>query len=116
VISPPLAGNRSEAVARLQSIPSGLDQRLLEALGRTVAERTAASIQQLPIGQLRAGMVLAEDVRSRTGVLLVARGQTVSAGLLARLLNLAQTVKEPLRVVVPDASTSWDRPSQPPPR
>ncbi len=48
---------------------------------------------------LKPGMVFCEDVRSRAGTLLVARGYTVSAGLLARLWNLPPgTVNEPIRV------------------
>jgi hypothetical protein len=46
-------------------------------------------------------MLLVEDVRSRAGTLLVARGLAVSAGLIERMKNLPPgTVKEPIRVVV----------------
>jgi hypothetical protein len=45
-------------------------------------------------------MQLAEDLRSRTGVLLVARGFVVSAGLVMKLQSLDAGVREPIRVLV----------------
>ncbi|MFZ5446049.1 MAG: response regulator [Myxococcota bacterium] len=56
----------------------------------------------LSIQGLQPGMVLAEDVRTRNGALLISRGHTVSEGLMVRLRNFAATlgVKEPLLVVL----------------
>ena len=64
-------------------------------------KKAGATIFDLNLAQMKPGMVLVEDVRNRAGVLLVARGYTVSQGLLARLQNLAPTIKEPIKVIVP---------------
>jgi hypothetical protein len=49
-------------------------------------------------------MVLAQDVRTRNGLLLVARGQEVTASLLQRLHNfsLLPGIQEPIQVEVRD--------------
>jgi hypothetical protein len=56
---------------------------------------------------LQPGMVLVEDVRTRSGALLITRGREVSDGLMVRLRNFAATVgvKEPLTVAVPEDET-----------
>lgn len=74
--------------------------RLVEALVAAVASWTASTVREVQLEEVRAGMVLAEDVRSRSGLLLVARGHAMSPGMLVRLHNIAASVREPLRVVV----------------
>jgi response regulator RpfG family c-di-GMP phosphodiesterase len=93
-----------EAVAALQGREGTYDPRVLEALEEEIATRTSTVILDLPLSQVRTGMVLGEDVRSRAGLLLVARGFIVSPTLLARLQSLAPGVREPIRVVVPASS------------
>jgi response regulator RpfG family c-di-GMP phosphodiesterase len=96
--------NSAEALAVMQSRQGHYDARLFEALEEEVASRTSSTVVELTLAQMRPGMLLVEDVRNRAGVLLVARGYTVSQGLLMRLQNLAPTIKEPIRVVVPTAA------------
>ena len=91
-----------EAIAVIQARPGQHERRHLEALAAEVADRTATEIREVPLAGLLPGMVLAEDLRARTGLLLVARGHTVSAGMLSRLQGLAG-VREPVRVVTPRA-------------
>jgi hypothetical protein len=56
-------------------------------------------------------MVLACDVRSPSGVLLVARGYEVTSGLLERLRNFPPGfVQEPILVRVPPQYNSAPRP------
>jgi hypothetical protein len=52
---------------------------------------------------LRVQMILAEDVRSLNGQLLISRGQEVTLALKERLKSFSsvQGVKEPIRVFVP---------------
>jgi hypothetical protein len=47
---------------------------------------------ELQIRELRIGMVFGEDLKSSSGMLLVARGQEVTAGLLERLRNFPADV------------------------
>ena len=65
-----------------------------------VEERAAATVRSIALTELRSGMVLAEDIRSRGGVLLVARGHTASPGMVAKLHNLGTSVSEPVLVVI----------------
>ena len=93
----------TEAVAQIQSRPSGHGQAVLKALEEEIANRTATSVRELPISQVQPGMELAEDLHSRTGVLLVARGFVVTQGLLMKLQSMDVGVREPVRVVVAPA-------------
>jgi CheY-like chemotaxis protein len=94
----------AEALAVLQARLGAYDPRILGALEEEVARRTATTIVELGLAQIKPGMLLVEDVRSRSGMLLVARGHTVSPGLLMKLQNLSPGVKEPIKVVAPVAA------------
>jgi hypothetical protein len=60
------------------------------------------------IETLREGMVLAADVRTRAGALLISRGHEVTFGLMTALRNYARTVgvAEPLSVELMGAASS----------
>jgi CheY-like chemotaxis protein len=88
----------AEALAIVEARPGPHPPGLLAALREDVKRRTATTVAELPLGEVKPGMLLAGDVRGRKGVLLVARGQTVSAGLLARLQGMG--VREKVQVVV----------------
>lgn len=63
---------------------------LIEAMNTIYADGGQRSrLRELLPAELRAGMVLADDVRMGTGAMLVPRGVMVSESLLARLANLA---------------------------
>jgi len=87
------------ALATMESRLLSNAPKLVAALQGEVAKRTETAVEELPMAEIRPGMVLVDDVRGRNGLLLVARGQVVSAGLLARLQ--AMGVVTQLRVVVP---------------
>jgi response regulator RpfG family c-di-GMP phosphodiesterase len=74
-----------------------------------VFERTAGGcdhnlrVREISSGGLRDGMRLADDVRSETGALLIARGHIATDQLIARLRNLRiGSIREPLIVVDDD--------------
>lgn len=83
------------------------DPEILDELLRVrAAKEAAAQAQQsmeIGVADLSAGMLLVSDVRTPEGVLLVARGQKVTVGLLERLRNFAANVgvEEPLHVLTP---------------
>jgi len=57
-------------------------------------------VMEIPLQELQVGMVLAEEVRTKDNVLLVARGYEVTRTSVERLHNFEEgSVKEPLRVV-----------------
>jgi hypothetical protein len=75
---------------------------LLDALA-TVREGDASlEICSVRIAQLRPGMILRADVRSRTGQLLLGKGQEITPSVIARLLSFGNSstgVVEPLSVM-----------------
>lgn len=79
---------------------------LLDALAAHVhVAGKGAQIRELTLAQLRPGMVLADEARLSNGALLAARGYEITDVFLARAANFARGgVKEPVRVVVRDAS------------
>jgi response regulator RpfG family c-di-GMP phosphodiesterase len=84
------------------------DPRLLAGLAVLAPERKQSTRREMALSEVTVGMVLADDVLSSAGALLVPRGQGVSAGLLSLLRNLSTgTVREPIvvgaqAVVTPD--------------
>jgi len=77
------------------------DLVLLDAFSRVVGVGGGAPIvRELPLDALRTGMMLAGDVRTVAGGLLVARGHAVTEQLIERLANLRTgQIREPLRVI-----------------
>jgi response regulator RpfG family c-di-GMP phosphodiesterase len=75
---------------------------VLEAFARLRGSAAASQhVQEIPLRSLRIGMVLAEDMRTKTGLLLVTRGFEVTPSFLEKTWNLREGyVKEPLLVVV----------------
>ena len=80
------------------------DPGLLEIFARIRGNRGKnADVHEIGLRALRPGMILAEDVCTLSGGLLIARGHQVTEGLLERIRNFydGQGVKEPIRVVFP---------------
>ncbi len=80
------------------------DPDLLAAFATLLGNRlTSAQEQDLLLAQLRPTMVFLEDVRSKGGGLLVARGHEITDSLIERLWNVARNVgiHEPMKVLVP---------------
>lgn len=78
------------------------DPALLEAFAALLGSGgPAEEIHELPLRQLRPGMIFAEDIRGATGALLIARGYEVTPSLLARIHNFPPgLLHEPVRVRV----------------
>jgi hypothetical protein len=78
------------------------DPAVLQAFVRLRGSAAASQhVQEIPLRLLRIGMVLAEDMRTKTGLLLVTRGFEVTPSFLEKTWNLREGyVKEPLLVVV----------------
>ncbi|MBL8950910.1 MAG: response regulator [Myxococcaceae bacterium] len=90
------------AFQTLKSRANQYDLALLDALGRHVQRSSEGpTVREVGVHELKAGMVLTEDLRLKTGVLLVPRGFEVTAALQTRFASMAAgAVKEPIRVVV----------------
>ncbi|MBI4551894.1 MAG: response regulator [Candidatus Latescibacteria bacterium] len=79
------------------------DPAAIEALKRVLAREFRYEHQSVPVDALVPGMVLADDVQTATGVLLLTRGQEITPALRMRLQTIAQTqgLHEPIPVLVP---------------
>lgn len=94
-MTPRLAVETLEATGKYSEV-------VIEAMNTIYADGGQRSrLRELIPAELKAGMVLADDVRMGTGAMLVPRGVTVSESLLARLSNLAPgALRGKLRVYV----------------
>jgi FixJ family two-component response regulator len=80
--------SRENAIHRLRTDADRFDpvviRTLTEVLGLELSEETTTEV---PLDQVRSGMVVAEDVCMRTGALLVPRSYRISESFLAKLRN-----------------------------
>jgi response regulator RpfG family c-di-GMP phosphodiesterase len=90
------------ALGTLQGRKGRYDPKMLDALARVKTKAASQGLNEIGLAAVRPGMFLVQDVMSSTGLLLVARGHEVTAGLLYRLRNMAPgSIREPLVVFVP---------------
>lgn len=85
------------------------DPAILQALADLHGSRhQEVFVQELRLSELAVGMVFDEDVPSAKGLLLIARGQEVTAGLLERVRNFSSDlgIREPIRMVTRAAAQS----------
>src|SRR5262249_5817573 len=91
------------ALATMRGRPGLYDPAIVAALCELHGEAGGRTeVRELPLARLRAGMVLAEQVRTKTGNVLCASGNMITATLLERLHSCSKRVglREPFRVVV----------------
>lgn len=94
------------ALATMGARSGQYDPKILAAFVHLKSEAPIPGLSELALAGVRPGMVLAQGVTSTSGLLLVARGQEVTVGLLERLRRLPKgTVREPLMVFVRPEAT-----------
>ena len=79
------------------------DPALLEMISVIRGENTSETkLLEVKFAEMRVGMVFAEDVKSSKGVLLIARGQEVTPGLLERVQNSMADhgIREPVQMIL----------------
>ena len=94
----------SQGIAVMRGREGEYDPRILQALaGLRAWDEEGREMRELRVADLRVGMILAEDVLAASGALLVARGQTISDGLMLRLKAFATNVgiREPILIAIP---------------
>jgi len=91
-----------EAYSELTSRNGIYDPKVLNALEMALGIEAKYEIRAVRIGELRGGMIFAEDVTSLEGRLLVGKGQEVTPALFERLKNFSRIspVNEPIKVLV----------------
>jgi len=75
----------------------------VKTLAQVEVPKDETQMRLVNISQLRTRMIINADVFSRTGLLLLAKGQEVTPSAIFRLTNFATTVgvTEPIHVIVP---------------
>jgi response regulator RpfG family c-di-GMP phosphodiesterase len=88
----------ARAVAMLRSGPAWFDATVVDALEQMLEE--LAGLRDMQVRELRSGMILAADLKTRGGALLMARGHELTASSLERLHNFTTTVgiTEPVQI------------------
>jgi response regulator RpfG family c-di-GMP phosphodiesterase len=91
------------AAAQLAGQPSEYDPAIAEALGSADVGTEGHDARSLSVGDLQPRMIIAQDVCSTDGRLLVTEGQEVTFPVLARLRMWSQRVgvRQPIQVFVP---------------
>ena len=80
----------SDAIAQLRYSPTEFDKELVDALADMKPEGARMELHKVPVFKLTTGMILQQEVRTRTGLLVVAKGQEVTHALLVRLENFSR--------------------------
>ncbi|MEI9941870.1 MAG: HD domain-containing phosphohydrolase [Pseudomonadota bacterium] len=95
----------TRALAVLRSHRGWYDPAVLDAIGVVCGPRTPET-RELRVSELEVGMVLASDVTTRSAMLLVSRGHTVTTQLIERLRNfdLKFGVVQPIVCELPEVA------------
>ncbi|HEY6183708.1 MAG TPA: HD domain-containing phosphohydrolase [Terriglobales bacterium] len=81
--------SQEESIAELRTRRE-FDRKLVDALVDMKEEGKHMELRKVPISKLSTGMILQQEVRNRTGLLVVGKGQEVTHALLMRLENFAR--------------------------
>jgi len=94
--------SKEQALAQMRQPESGHDPACLRALATFMPHEATMELRVLKSAELRTAMVVDQDVRSKNGLLLLAKGQEVTPSVLGRLKAFASKtgVAEPIRVLV----------------
>jgi len=92
----------AEAAAKLKPSSSARERELLDLLGSLTAE-PEGEVKELIVAQLTAQMVLEDDVKTKSGAVLIPAKKQLTLLLLERLLRFSRAglLVEPVRVRVP---------------
>jgi len=95
--------SEAEAVAKLQTNRPANELELLKLLAGFRSVATAGELRELRVGQMTAQMVLEDDVKTKSVVVVVPGQKQLSQPLLERLIRFSRAgvLVEPIRVRVP---------------
>lgn len=79
------------------------ERMLIDALKKIKPDGATMSLRKVATAKLSAGMILQQEIRSRTGILVVASGQEVTHALLIKLSNFSRagTIDKEVMAMVP---------------
>lgn len=94
--------DENKAIALMKLDPNRYDPLVFKILEEFVVDTTKEEVVEIEVtlDELKEGMLLAEDIRTKKGQLLITKGNTVTAPLIERLKNFAVNVgiREPILV------------------
>jgi response regulator RpfG family c-di-GMP phosphodiesterase len=92
-----------DAIARLQNRRVEFGQGLLDALEHLAPEGAKMQLRKVSTAKLTTGMILQQEIRTRTGMLMVTKGQEVTHALLIKLENFSRagTIDGEIMALVP---------------
>ena len=93
---------RLQAINDLKNRTGRYDPNVLNALHEVIADSPKYDVHRIRACQLRLGMILGEDVRANSDVVLASKGQEVNESITLRIQSSARMtgVKEPFIVLV----------------
>lgn len=96
----------SEAYSEIQRRDDWYDPYVVEALKAALASESNYEVKSVKVDELTINMILAADVISSNGLLLIAKGQEVTASLCLRLGNFVRnkSIPESIKVLAPTRS------------
>lgn len=96
------------ALKYLRDRPDVFQPRLVDAIEDVEVVAMAFQTKAIYLRELRANMVLDEDLLTENGLFVIAQGQIVSEAVITRLRNFARSggIRESFRVLVPAPRSS----------
>lgn len=93
---------RLQVINDLKNRTGRYDPNVLNALHEVIADSPKYDVQRIRACQLRLGMILGEDVRTNSDVVLASKGQEINESITLRIQSSARMtgVKEPFIVLV----------------
>ncbi|NDY56081.1 response regulator [Desulfovibrio sulfodismutans] len=94
---------REKAISVMRDHPESYDPGIQTAFERAVFVEEGFVPRRLPVRELLPGMILGADVKTVSGILLLAKGQELTDLVLERLIRLSGTyeVREPVLALAP---------------
>ena len=98
--------SRAGAIALMENERRFYEPAIVHALEGVPVDGPALAVRSVKLDEIIIGMVANEDVRTRDGLLLLAKGQEITSSALTYLRSFKKTagLVEPLMVLVPAAS------------
>ncbi|MGS2724684.1 HD domain-containing phosphohydrolase [Porticoccus sp. GXU_MW_L64] len=90
----------ADAFARVKAQGHRYDPQVLTALEQVVSVSTETVIKEINVAQLMEGMIVASDIVTSSGTLLVGKGQAISSSMITRLINFCSNGTAPEKVDV----------------
>jgi len=97
-----LGASKSDALAAMSNRSGMYAPELIKVMSRVKPMGDGAIARNCLVVQLKEGMILAQDIRSKNNTMILASGQRVTQSMIEKLRNYhhLRGIKEPIRVMV----------------